>query len=114
MIPPSGIATCRSCSYIYTSIDEEEIDLQTSALRKKLTAEANGSNKANTARGLKTHQVHELAAAKIEETERLRKALGIKEDHEAGSHWNETEKRLRGGVEIAREDTREKTREATR
>lgn len=47
----------------------------------------------------KPHQVHELAAAKIEESERLRKALGISQDYEEGSHWNMSEERLRNGVE---------------
>lgn len=35
-------------------------------------------------RQFKSYQVHELAEAKIQETERLRKALGIKEDWENG------------------------------
>lgn len=46
-------------------------------------------------RALKSYQVHELAAAKIEESERLRKALGIREDYEEGSHWKKQEERLR-------------------
>ena len=46
-------------------------------------------------RGLKSHQVHELAAAKIDESERLRKALGIREDYEEGSHWKKQEERMR-------------------
>ncbi|OXV08268.1 hypothetical protein Egran_03966 [Elaphomyces granulatus] len=36
-------------------------------------------------RQFKSYQVHELAEAKIQETERLRKALGIKEDWENGA-----------------------------
>ncbi|MCJ1353505.1 MAG: RNA-splicing factor [Icmadophila ericetorum] len=78
-------------------VDEDEIEAQTSALRKKLTAEANGS-KTSSGRGLKTHQVHELAAAKIEESEKLRKALGIREDYEEGSHWKKQEERMREAV----------------
>jgi hypothetical protein len=35
-------------------------------------------------RQLKSYQVHELAEAKIEESERLRRALGIREDRETG------------------------------
>lgn len=35
-------------------------------------------------RQFKSYQVHELAEAKIEETERLRKALGIREDTQTG------------------------------
>ena len=69
-------------------------------MRKKLTAEADGegAKAAGKGRGLKAHQVHELAAAKIEESERLRKALGIREDYEEGSHWKRQEERLREGV----------------
>jgi len=47
---------------------------------------------------LKPHQVHELAAAKIEESEKLRRALGIREDYEEGSHWKKQEERTREGV----------------
>lgn len=39
--------------------------------------------------------MHELAAAKIEESEKLRKALGISKDYEEGSHWKRQEERLR-------------------
>lgn len=76
------------------SVDEEEIELQTSALRKKLTSAADGAD----GRRLKPHQVHELAAAKIEESEKLRKALGIREDYEEGSHWKRQEERLRDSL----------------
>jgi hypothetical protein len=37
--------------------------------------------------------VHELAKAKIEESEKLRKALGISQDYEEGSHWKKQEER---------------------
>lgn len=80
------------------SVEEDEIELQTSALREKLTSETNGPRKGSSARGLKPHQVHELAKAKIEESEKLRKALGIREDYEEGSHWKRQEERLRNGV----------------
>jgi len=42
--------------------------------------------------------VHELAKAKIEESEKLRKALGIREDYEEGSHWKRQEERLRDAI----------------
>ena len=48
---------------------------------------------------LKPHQVHELAQKKIEESERLRRALGIREDYEEGGHWKEREERMRRGVD---------------
>lgn len=41
-----------------------------------------GSGPYKERRQYKSYQVHELAEAKLEETERLRKALGIKEDWE--------------------------------
>ena len=75
-------------------MDEEEIELQTSALRKKLT-EGGEATKSDRRGQFKPHQVHELAEAKIEESEKLRKALGISKDYEEGSHWKKQEERLR-------------------
>ncbi|KAJ5600287.1 Pre-mRNA-splicing factor cwc21 [Penicillium hetheringtonii] len=83
-------------------LSEEEIDERCEELRKKLLAldEAgsgsgsggaggNGGAGGKGRRNLKSYQVHELAEAKIEESERLRRALGIKEDGETGeiSSW---------------------------
>ncbi|PSN60284.1 cwf21-domain-containing protein [Corynespora cassiicola Philippines] len=95
--------------------DEDEIDDQCDALRKKLEEQrkqgkAGGSN----ARNLKSHQVHDLAKAKIEESERLRKALGISADYEEGSHWRKQEERLRESLaqrEKEDEERLEKERE---
>ena len=42
-------------------------------------------------KSLKSHQVHELAQAKIVESEKLRRALGIRQDYEEGSHWKKKE-----------------------
>ena len=75
------------------SVDEDEIDDQCDALRKKLEAEQNKAGGGPNARNLKSHQVHEIAAAKIDESERLRKALGISKDYEEGSHWRRQEER---------------------
>ncbi|KAK5163653.1 RNA-splicing factor [Saxophila tyrrhenica] len=73
-------------------VDEDEIDDQCAALRKKLEREGEkGGGK--DARGLKSHQVHQLAEAKIEESERLRRALGIGRDYEEGSHWRKQDER---------------------
>ena len=80
-------------------VDEEEIESQTVALRKKLTTGSPESGKNAGRSQLKPHQVHELAAAKIEESEKLRKALGIREDYEEGSHWKKQEERLRDGLD---------------
>lgn len=75
-------------------VDEDEIDDQCDALRKKLEAEQVKSNGGGPkAKGFKSHQVHELARAKIEESEKLRKALGISKDYEEGSHWKKQEER---------------------
>ena len=72
--------------------------MQTETLRKKLLE--GSSNGEAAGRGqLKPHQVHELAAAKIEESEKLRKALGIREDYEEGSHWKKQEERVRESVD---------------
>ncbi|KAF2811910.1 pre-mRNA splicing factor CWC21 [Mytilinidion resinicola] len=89
-------------------VDEDDIDDQCTALRKKLEAERQqGKDAGPNARGLKSHQVHELAAAKIEESEKLRKALGIREDYEEGSHWKRQEERLRESVlERGKEEAR--------
>lgn len=43
--------------------------------------------------------MHDLAKAKIEETEKMRRALGIREDYEEGSHWNRADARVREAVE---------------
>jgi hypothetical protein len=78
-------------------LSEEEIDERCDALRKRLLGEleeemqrgeafkrplpaGNGKDRRN----LKSYQVHELAEAKIEETERLRRAFGLTEDRETG------------------------------
>lgn len=88
-------------------VDEDEIDDRCDALRKKLEEESVRGNNKTDARGLKGYQVHDLAKAKIEETERLRRALGIREDYEEGGHWKRQEERLRETlVEKAKEDAR--------
>lgn len=78
-----------------TRVDEDEIEDQCTALRKKLQAEQAGKNTTTNARGLKSHQVHELAKAKIEESEKLRRAFGISKDYEEGSHWKKQEEKAR-------------------
>ncbi|OMP84725.1 Pre-mRNA-splicing factor CWC21 [Diplodia seriata] len=94
-------------------VDEDEIDDQCDALRKKLQKEAESSgerlDKAK-ARNLKQHQVHELAAAKIEESEKLRKALGISKDYEEGSHWRRQEERLRENMKKEADDDEDRRR----
>ena len=76
------------------SVDEDEIDDRCDTLRSKLEGDQTKSSvTAANARSLKSHQVHELAQAKIEESEKLRKALGISKTYEEGSHWRRQEER---------------------
>lgn len=93
-------------------IDEDDIDDQCAALRKKLEAEQSRNGSSNSARGLKSHQVHELAQAKIQESEKLRRALGISKDYEEGSHWRRQEERAAEREKVVKE--KEKTRERER
>ncbi|KAG2170678.1 MAG: Uncharacterized protein AUREO_004390 [Aureobasidium pullulans] len=76
-------------------VDEDEIEDQCTALRKKLQAEQSTKGSTTNARGLKSHQVHELAKAKIEESEKLRRAFGISKDYEEGSHWKKQEEKAK-------------------
>ncbi|KAF1961139.1 cwf21-domain-containing protein [Byssothecium circinans] len=99
-------------------IDDDEIDDRCDALRQRLEEERQaGKSSGPDARNLKAHQVHDLAKAKIEESERLRKALGISADYEEGSHWRKQEERLRGSLaqrEREDEEQLEKAKEARR
>ena len=69
-------------------VDEEEIEKQCNELREKLLKESEDLRGSGRGKNLKMHQVHELAEAKILESEKLRKALGIKEGRE-GMAWEE-------------------------
>ncbi|PSR77977.1 pre-mRNA splicing factor CWC21 [Coniella lustricola] len=82
-------------------VDEDEIEDRCEALRKKLMAEQERDNRrgGGPKRSLKMHQVHELADAKIKESERLRRALKISKDYEEGSHWKRQEERLQKAVD---------------
>ncbi|EMR67790.1 putative pre-mrna-splicing factor cwc21 protein [Eutypa lata UCREL1] len=88
-------------------IDEDEIDTRCDALREVLLAEMNSSSSSSSSRGgagpvrkgLKPHQVHEMADAKIRESERLRSALRISKDYEEGGHWKRQEDRLKKALE---------------
>lgn len=77
-------------------VDEDEIEDQCTALRKKLAAEQGSKGGGPNAKGLKTHQVHELAEAKIRESEKFRSTLGISKNYEEGSHWRRQEEKLKG------------------
>lgn len=77
----------------WVSVDEDEIDDRCDALRTTLQKEQGTTGGGQNARGLKSHQVHELAKAKIEESEKLRRALGISKNYEEGSHWRKAEEK---------------------
>ncbi|KAL4803327.1 hypothetical protein BDV18DRAFT_145645 [Aspergillus unguis] len=98
---------------------EEEIEERCEELRNKLVREmeqggsgANGrDNKGRKGRGFKAYQVHEAADAKIKESERLRKALGIRDESGAGP-WGSNSSGTRGETEKRREERdRERERE---
>ncbi|OAQ68074.1 pre-mRNA splicing factor CWC21 [Pochonia chlamydosporia 170] len=81
-------------------VDEEEIEKRCDELRDKLLAEMESGKKGSgPRRTFKEHQVHEMADAKIKESERLRRALKISSDYEEGSHWKRQEERLRNALE---------------
>ncbi|KAH7377971.1 cwf21 domain-containing protein [Cadophora sp. MPI-SDFR-AT-0126] len=79
-------------------VDEDEIEEQTDALRKKLLKEGERGG-GSAKKGLKMHQVHELAEAKIKQDNRFRSALGISKNYEEGSHWKKQEERLKAAAE---------------
>ncbi|KAI1809190.1 cwf21-domain-containing protein [Poronia punctata] len=82
-------------------VEEDEIDRRCDALRKELQEKMNrpGRDSTTAKRSLKSHQVHELADAKIKESERLRNALKISKNYEEGGHWKRQEERMRKALE---------------
>jgi hypothetical protein len=46
-----------------------------------------GRGSGSTRKGLKIHQVHELAQAKAEQDNKFKRALGIPKNYEEGGHW---------------------------
>lgn len=73
------------------ALNEDEIDERVDELRKKLTEELElgwsadgdgGGGGTAGGKGLKAHQVHELAEAKMAENKRMERALGIASDYE--------------------------------
>ncbi|KAF4454095.1 Pre-mRNA-splicing factor CWC21 [Fusarium austroafricanum] len=88
-------------------VDEDEIDRRCDELRQKLLAEMNAGKRGGPRKTFKQHQVHEMADAKIKESERLRKALKISADYEEGGHWKRQEERLRNALEKEDRDENE-------
>lgn len=106
-----------------TPLTEEEIDEKCEALRQKLVKEmeegdANGDggrkggdrrrarpdSGPRERRQFKSYQVHEQAEAKMQESERLRKALGIREDWERPSSTETRDKEDRRDGDRERRD----------
>ena len=84
-------------------LDEDGIEAECGKLREKLTQEmekgqANGGA-LGKGKGLKMHQVHELAEVKMRESERLRRALGLKE----GEYVNDNQGKGKDGAMSAEE-----------
>ena len=64
---------------------DEEIDAQCEELREKLVKDMEAGKGGKGGKGrLKSYQVHEMAEAKERESERLRRALGLKRGEETG------------------------------
>jgi len=102
-----------------TPLTEDEIDEKCEALRRRLTKEMEEEGDENRSshrqrarpdsaprerRQFKSYQVHEQAEAKLQESERLRKALGIKKDWERPASSETRDKDDRGNVDRERRD----------
>jgi hypothetical protein len=87
---------------MFYRVDEEEIEVQTDALRKKLLKESEKGGGPGK-KGLKMHQVHELAEAKIKQDGRFRSALGISKNYVEGDHWRKNEEKLKAAAEKEKE-----------
>ena len=64
-------------------VEEDKIDEECDTLREKLTKDMDREKRGPRridGKGLKSYQVHELAEAKERESERLRRALGLRPD----------------------------------
>ncbi|KAI0166613.1 cwf21-domain-containing protein [Xylariaceae sp. FL1272] len=88
-------------------LEEDEIDKRCDALRKELQDKMNRPGRDAPRRGIKSHQVHELADAKIKESERLRSALKISKNYEEGGHWKRQEERLRKALDREANDIKD-------
>lgn len=75
-------------------VEEEEIETQTEALRRRLMKE-NRNPKNSREKVLKIHDVHGQAEEKIKQDNRMRNALGINRNYEEGDHWKRQEERKR-------------------
>ncbi|GAB7365415.1 hypothetical protein MBLNU230_g6493t1 [Neophaeotheca triangularis] len=72
-------------------LGEEEIEERCEGLRKELSAKGVESVDGSAGGKGRKEDAHELARRKIEESERFRKALGVREDYEEGGYWKRKE-----------------------
>lgn len=97
---------------------EEEIERLVGEYRERLSEEVKGGrgpreDQGSKAKNLKKYQVHELAEAKAHESERLRRALGIKADFDkSGGVWGENRERDSRLRDSLKEDDTERERQA--
>ncbi|KAJ5887635.1 Pre-mRNA-splicing factor cwc21 [Penicillium taxi] len=97
-------------------LSEDEIDARCDMLRQELLKELDNPRSGKMGppkdrRALKSYQVHDLAEAKIEESERLRKAFGLRENRETGeisSSWNDRKSERRDEQRDERRDYRDR------
>ncbi|KAL4938868.1 hypothetical protein BDV06DRAFT_231501 [Aspergillus oleicola] len=108
--------------------NDEEIEAICEEVRKRLVEEmerntgsrggrgnGKGTGRDGGKRGFKAHQVHEAAEAKIVESERLRRALGIRDEGDrVGPAFGAKDGSARGEIERRREKERERERERER
>jgi serine/arginine repetitive matrix protein 2 len=108
LLPRPHKADCRR-------LDEEEIEKKVQQLRQELTKQAHVPQNVKlyealafpfhpglTPSRLKPHQIHDLAAAKETEMEKIRKAFGIKEDYVEGDAFKRMKDR---SADATKEDT---------
>ncbi len=92
-------------------LSEEEIEERCEELRKKLVRDMERGDGRGGGKELKSYQVHELAEAKVRESERLRRALGLKGDEtgDDGEHpmaRQEKRRREKENDDMKREEER--------
>jgi len=76
-------------------LDEDEIEKKVAILRKELMSRTPAGQ---DVKSLKPHQIHDLAAAKEKEMEKVRRAFGIREDYVEGDAFKQMKQRVTEGV----------------
>jgi len=89
-------------------LDEEEVEEECEKLRKKLVEDAERGRGGKGEKGgrTKSYQVHELAEAKAKESEKMRRALGlkggVKDGEEEGDHPMARQERRKRDADLQR------------